>query len=183
MRKHAKTKRNPVKRFRRLSLTTVIVATVLLAIAAITVLSRQNSGVKASSVAERRSPLENNTGKKYVTVEVAGQEVQVDENGQIKGLTPEEARKMAAGLKQLVNKSAQDLEEVPHADGTTSMNLEGRFQSVTVAKVDEDGNLIQSCVDTPKAAAKFFGIDPKLIKDGNEDPKNPTQVLPGKTQN
>lgn len=185
MRKHAKTKRNPARSgFRRLSLTTVVVATILLAIAAITVISRQTAGVKASSGAERRSPVVNNADKKFIKMNVAGQEVEVDsQTGRIKELTPEEAQKMAKGLKQLVNKSAEDLDEVHHPDGSVSLNLEGRFQNVTVAKVDEDGNLVTSCVDNPKAAGAFFGIDPKLIENANEDPKNPTQVTPGKTQN
>jgi hypothetical protein len=184
VRKHAKTKGNPSSRFRRLSLTPVVVATILLAIGAITVISRQAAGVKASGVPERRSSVTNNADKKFVTMEVAGQKVQVDsQTGQIKELTPEEARKLAAGLKQLVNKSGADLEEVHHADGSVSVDLEGRFQNVTVAKVDEDGNLVTSCVDSPKAAGEFFGIDPKLIDDGVADPKNPTEVTPGKTQN
>jgi hypothetical protein len=182
VRKHAKTTRNSTRRFRRLSLTTVVVATVLLAIAAITVVSRQNARVNASSVPERSSAVDNNTGKKFVKVTVAGQEVEVDsQTGQVKELTPEEARKLAAGLKQMVNKSAKDLEEVHHPDGSSSLDLEGRFQNVTVAKVDEDGNLTQSCVDNPKAAGKFFGIDPKLIKGENEDPRNPATL--NKTQN
>ena len=50
-----------------------------------------------------------------------------------------------------------------HADGSVSINLEDRFQNVTVARVNKDGSLSQSCVDNPKAAGAFFGIDPKLI--------------------
>lgn len=184
MRKHAKTKRNPAKGFRRLSLTTVVVATVLLAIAAITVVSRQTARVKASGDAGMRSPVANNADKKFVKMTVAGQEVEVDsQTGRVKELTPEEARRMAAGLKQMVNKSADDLDEVHHADGSVSVNLEGRFQNVTVAKMDEDGNVITSCVDNPRAAGKFFGIDPRMIENANEDPKNPTEVKPGNTQN
>jgi hypothetical protein len=56
------------------------------------------------------------------------------------------------------------LVQVRHADGSVSMDLEGRFQNVTVAKVNADGTVEQSCVDNPRAAAKFFGIDLKLIE-------------------
>lgn len=185
MRKHAKTKRNPASRFPRLSLTTVVVATILLAIGALTVISRQSAGVKASGVPEKKSPAANSADSKIVTVKVGGQNVQVDpQTGRVQDLTPEEAQRLARGLKQMVNKSTAGLEEVEHNDGSASLNLEGRFQSVTVAKVDEAGNLVTSCVDTPGAAAAFFGIDPRLIREStNEDPRNPTEVTPNKTQN
>jgi hypothetical protein len=44
------------------------------------------------------------------------------------------------------------------------MDLEGRFQNVTVARVNADGIIEQSCVDNPRAAAQFFRIDPALIE-------------------
>ena len=44
------------------------------------------------------------------------------------------------------------------------MDLHGRFQDVTVARVNSDGTVEQSCVNNPQAAAKFFGINPKLIE-------------------
>jgi len=53
--------------------------------------------------------------------------------------------------------------EVHHADGSVSVNLEDRFQNVTVARVNKDGSVSQACVDNPQAAGAFFGIDPKLI--------------------
>jgi hypothetical protein len=56
-----------------------------------------------------------------------------------------------------------DLEEVQHADGSVSVNLEDHFQNVTVARVNQNGSLSQACVDNPQAAGAFFGIDPKLI--------------------
>ena len=106
------------------------------------------------------------SNENFVTVKVAGQDVQVNgQTGQIKALTPEEAKKLAAGLKQLVNQSTEGLVQVRHADGSVSMDLEGRFQNVTVVRVNKDGSVSQSCVDNPQAAGAFFGIDPKLIED------------------
>jgi hypothetical protein len=35
---------------------------------------------------------------------------------------------------------------------------------VAVVKVNTDGTAEQGCVDNPRAAAKFFGMDPKLIE-------------------
>ncbi len=85
------------------------------------------------------------------------------QTGQVRPLTQAEARQLAAGIRQLVNKSTEGLESVKHADGSVSMDLQGRFQNVAVAKLDEDGRLTQSCVDNPESAAAFFGIDPELV--------------------
>jgi hypothetical protein len=182
VRKHSRTTKDKAMRFRRLSLTTLVVALCIVAVAAITVISRQNASVKEASELETKSPVANNPGRNFVKVKVAGQEVEVDsQTGQLRELTPEEAQKLAKGLHQMVNKSSDGLEEVKSADGSESVDLAGRFQHVTVAKEDENGNLVQSCVDTPGAAGKFFGIDPKLIRNPNQDPKNPTEVTPGTT--
>src|SRR5436189_290320 len=48
-------------------------------------------------------------------------------------LTPAEAQEVAAGIRQLVSQSTDGLVQVPHANGLVSMDLQGRFQNVTVA--------------------------------------------------
>jgi hypothetical protein len=85
------------------------------------------------------------------------------QTGQVRPLTQEEAQRLAAGIKQLVNQSTDGLQTVVHADGTVSMDLQGRFQSMIVARRNEDGELVQSCIDNREAAAVFFGIDPELV--------------------
>lgn len=153
------------KRITRLKLTTVLVAAAVLAIAAVTVVSRQRASANGT---ERNAQVAEKSN--YMKVKVAGQDVEVDQNGKIKPLTPEEAQKLAAGLKDMVNQSTEGLEQVHHEDGSVSMDLKGRFQNVTVARVNEDGSVSQSCVDNPQAAGAFFGIDPKLIEDPNRKP-------------
>jgi hypothetical protein len=167
------------------SLTSVVAAAVILAIAAVTVVSRQYAGVQEPTEQERKAEMARKISeKKLVTVEVGGQQVQVDSRtGQIEKLTPEEAQKMAAGLKQLINKSTDDREQVHHADGSVSVDLEDRFQNVTVAREDKDGNLVQSCVDNPKAAGAFFGIEPKQIENKKETPNRPSQLTPATNRN
>ena len=64
----------------------------------------------------------------------------------------------------MLDDSADGLRQVKHADGSVSIDLEGRFQNVTVARVNAEGTVDQSCVDNPRAAAKFFRIDRKLIE-------------------
>lgn len=99
-----------------------------------------------------------------MTVKVAGQDAQLDpQTGKLKPLTPQEAQLMAEGLKRMVNKSADGLTEVQHEDGSKSMDFQGRFQNVIVAREREDGTLSMSCVDNPKAAAAAIGVDPKLL--------------------
>ena len=101
-----------------------------------------------------------------VKVRVAGQDLTVDsQTGKVQELTPEETQKLAAGLNQMVNKTTDGLVQVQHADGSVSIDTEGHFQNVAVARVNDDGSVSQSCVDGPKAAGAFFGIDPNLIKD------------------
>ena len=175
--KHLKKPTPKVKRIRGLGLTTVLVVTAVLtmtaAITAVTVVSRQRATADPGE-AKRSSQVVQHLKGNFVTVKVAGQEVEVDsQTGQIKQLTPDEARKLAAGLKQIVNQSTEGLVEAQHADGSVSTDLEGRFQNVTVARVNNDGSVTQSCVDSPQTAGAFFGIDPNLIDQSNtkSDPK------------
>ena len=163
------------RRFGRLHVFGIIVALVVLIVGAVTVLSRQPVSGKDSQKQETTSVVPNKANKNYATVKVAGQEPQVnrqDEN--IQPLTPQEAEKLAAGLKPMLNQSTEGLVQVQHPDGSVSMDLEGRFQNVTVARINKDGTVSQSCVDNPRAAGAFFGIDPKLIE--NAPNKTRTKV-------
>ena len=90
-------------------------------------------------------------------------------------LTPEEAQKMAAGIQQLVSQSTEGLVQVRHPDGSVSMDLQGRFQNVLMAKKEADGKLSQACVNDVDAAAAFLEIDPQLLGG-----KPRTVPLPGK---
>lgn len=147
------------KRFPRLPVM-IITGIAVLIIAAITVVSRQS----ANGPQKLTTAMAHSEDNKYTKVRVAGQELQVDSQGKIKPLTPEEARKIADSLKGMLNKSADGLVAEHQADGSTSVDLQGRFQNVTVARVNEDGSVTQACVDSPRAAAAFFGIDPKLLQ-------------------
>ena len=149
----------------------IVAAIAVVSIAAITVASRQPaSGTEVNG--PQKVPTA--TATKYTTVKVAGQEVQIDsQTGQMKPLSPEDAKKLADGLRGMLNKSSEGLVEEYHHDGSVSVDLKGRFQNVTVARVNKDGTVTTSCVDNPRAAAAFFGIDPKLLEP--ERPTNPNQ--------
>lgn len=164
-----KKKTNPARSAKRFPRPPVMIVTAIavVVIAAITVVSRQSDNSKQTAVPQ--PVMANAPAKKYTTVKVAGQDVQVDQSGQIKPLTPEEAGRLAASLKRMLNKSTEGLVEEHNHDGSVSVDLQGRFQHVAVARVNQDGSVSQSCVDNPKAAANFFGIDPKLL-----EPQQPT---------
>jgi len=155
-------KHNTANRRRRL-LVFVAVA-VVVALTAITVISRQK-GKTAQAANREAAKTAASTTRTFVTRRVGNQDVHIDtQTGEIKPLTQEEAQKLANGLAPMLDDSADGLVQVKHADGSVSMDLEGRFQNVTVARVTADGTIEQSCVDNPRAAAKFFRIDPKLIE-------------------
>jgi hypothetical protein len=149
------------KRFPRLPLI-IITAIAVLVIAAITVVSRQlanNSGPQKTTTATA-----NVANNKFTTIKVAGQDVQIDGKGQLRPLTPEEAQKLADGLKGMLNKSTEGLVAEHQADGSVSVDLQDRFQNVTVARENADGTVTTACVDNPRAAGAFLGIDPKLLQ-------------------
>jgi len=157
MRKHGKKKgRTPSTKVGRLALIGIIVA--VFALGATAAVSLRTSKAKESS-----SRQGNNT-RANLSLRVGAQPIPLDpQTGQVRSLTQEEAQRMAEGIKQLVNQSTDGLESIHHADGSVSIDLQGRFQSIAVAKRNEDGKLTQSCVDNPKSAAVFFEIDPQLV--------------------
>lgn len=165
MGKYLKSPRKSVRRLPRISFTSIVVAIAVLAVGAITVVSRQ----KLSSN-QTQSLTAKPAGSDFVS-KAAGQDVHFHtQDEQIGELTPEEAQKIAGGLRQLVNQSSEGLVEIQHADGSVSVNLDDHFQNVTVARVNRNGSLAQSCVDNPLAAGAFFGIDPKLIENQPRTP-------------
>ena len=102
--------------------------------------------------------------RNYVTANAAGMVVVLDrENGTMRALTADEAQHLAEGIKELLNQSTDGLIQVRRADGSVSMDLQGRFQNVMLARKEDDGTITQACVDTPEDAAAFFEIDPNLI--------------------
>jgi hypothetical protein len=160
VRKHSQKTQKRSASSRRRTFISLCVAVGILAIAAVTVVSKQSLPASQSDQAGNAAAV---TGA-YVQ---PGNQTGTDQRSQ------QDAERLAQGLKQVINHSTEGLTEVRHADGSVSLNLEGHFQNVTVAKVNSLGRLTQSCVDNPHAAGAFFGIDPKLI-----DNRQRTSVAP-----
>ncbi|MGZ5484039.1 MAG: post-PEP-CTERM-1 domain-containing protein [Pyrinomonadaceae bacterium] len=160
--KEKSSKHSTARRRRRLLLFAAVA--VVVAVTAITVISRQKGRITQAANREAAKAAATTT-RTFVTRRVGNQDIHIDtQSGEIKPLTAEEAQKLANGLAPMLDDSADGLVQVRHADGSVSMDLQGRFQNVTVARVNSDGTIDQSCVDNPRAAAKFFRIDPKLIE-------------------
>src|SRR5688572_25642958 len=148
---------------RRRRLLFVAAVAVILVATAVTVISRQK--VRTTQAANREAKTAATAAPTFVTRRVGDQDIQVNsQTGEIKPLTQEEAQKLANGLAPMLDDSADGLVQVKHTDGSVSMDLQGRFQNVAVARINKNGTVEQSCVDNPRAAAKFFRIDPKLIE-------------------
>jgi hypothetical protein len=133
---------------RRSSLTMALIAVAILAVGAVTVVSRQSLSNRQQTKASDQN-LKGSAGQNHT--------LSSDQ------LTQRDRDALASGLKDMINQSTEGLVETRHSDGSVSVNIEDRFQSVTVAK-DDNGRLSQSCVDNPQAAGAFFNIDPKLIE-------------------
>lgn len=148
----------------RRSLIGIAAAAAILVTGVVTALSMQHGKTPKAQVEEGRLQVSNKSHRNYVTSNAAGQIVVVDrQTGQARPLTADEARRLADGIKQLVNQSSEGLVQVHHADGSVSMDLQGRFQNVMLAKKEDDGTISQTCVDNVESAASFFDIDPELV--------------------
>ncbi|MDQ3917762.1 MAG: hypothetical protein M3348_04740 [Acidobacteriota bacterium] len=131
-------------------------ASVLLALGAVTAIARyeSNSAAPQRATAQSAAPAQKPAGG-FVTVEVGGKTLRVNPQTLQQGpLTQEQSQAIADALKG--NKSTEGLVEVKHADGSVEMDLQGRFQNVTLAKRNDDGSVSAACVDSPEAASAFL---------------------------
>ncbi len=165
MTKHAKKTTASKRPTRRLQVIGVLAVVIVCAIAATAISMQASKGESNKTIPGGRTSGNNPTSLRSTQ---NGQNVT---QAQIRPLTQAEAQQMAEGLKELLNQSTDDLKQVRHADGSVSMDLQGRLQNVALAKKAADGTVTQSCVDNPEAAAAFLGIDRELIDGIKSSPK------------
>ena len=143
-----------------------VVAVTLLVVGVVGAVSNQSNppALKRAQAGERKSQVSDQTGRHYVTTNAAGQPVVQDrQTGETRPLTRQEAETLAQGLKQLINPTDEGLVQVRQANGMVSMDLQGHYQNVSVAKKEADGSVSQSCINDLESAANFFDIDPALL--------------------
>jgi ribosomal protein L25 (general stress protein Ctc) len=152
MKKSKKTNQSCSAARRARSFRVGVLVAVLLVIGVVTAIakyeSRRNDPNRENSVASQ-------PGKNYVSVEVGGKKLQVNAQALQQGpLTQEQAQQIADALKD--NKSTDGLVQVQNSNGSVSIDLQGRFQNVVLAKKNDDGSVSQACVDNSEAAAAFL---------------------------
>ena len=97
----------------------------------------------------------------------AGMVVALDPETGTFGLpTAEQAKAFEEQMKASLNHSDVGLEFVHHPDGSTSVDLQGRFQSMSIAHIGPDGSVHTTCVDDHGAAKN--ALDSKTAPTGPE---------------
>src|SRR5690349_8866503 len=70
--------------------------------------------------------------------------------------TATEVKAMEDQMAASLSEADTDLKIVQHANGMKSVDLKGRFQSVAVAKRNNDGSVSINCVENVEQAHKFL---------------------------
>jgi hypothetical protein len=87
----------------------------------------------------------------------AAQKAAIDpETGRLRGITPEEARALIESVSRELSQSGDGLSLVYHPNGMISIDLEDRFQTAAVVRVEPDGTLRAQCVSTVEEAERFL---------------------------
>ncbi len=85
--------------------------------------------------------------------------VQLDpETGEMVPVTGLDKAEFERQLDQRLDRSGAGLTEVHHSDGSVSMDLQGRFQSLSVATTDSAGNVHTGCVTNKDEAHQFLDL-------------------------
>jgi hypothetical protein len=97
--------------------------------------------------------------------------VQLDpETGEIVPVTGLDKAELDRQMSQMLNRSSAGLREVRHADGSVSVDLEGRFQSLSVATTDSTGAVRTRCVTNGQESREFFdGAGTPCRHDGTKE--------------
>lgn len=102
----------------------------------------------------------------------SGQQVAVDaKTGKLRKPTQEEIDALVSGMK--LNDSPEGLKAKSVGNGSVVMDLEGRFETATIAKINPDGTLSTTCVNNAKGAEAFLKADTSKAK-------QPTPATTGK---
>jgi DNA-binding protein YbaB len=159
MKKSIKTTQNRSAR-KRTVFRTGMLALFLFAVGMATAIAKYESRKSQPPAAVKQTAVANEQGNKLVTVEMNGKKLSVNAQTLQQGpLTQDQAQQIADALKD--NKSTEGLVSVQNPDGSVSIDLQGRFQNVMMARKNDDGSVSQACVDNSAAASAFLSASPK----------------------
>ena len=153
-----------------------VFACIVLAVGAATAIANfasRNSATPRASQSNAPAQVADNSSQaagNFVTVEVGGKKLRVNAQTLQQGpLTQEQSQQIVDALKG--NKSTDGLVEVQHPDGSASVDLQGRFKNVVLAKKNDDGSISTACVDSPEAASAFLNGGTTTTTTGNGSPR------------
>ncbi len=87
----------------------------------------------------------------------SGQKAAIDPaTGRLRPLTPEEARALIDSVARSVSQADTGLTLVYHPNGAISIDLEDRFESTSLVRMEPDGSLTVQCVTTAAEAETFL---------------------------
>jgi hypothetical protein len=99
-----------------------------------------------------------------------GQQVAADtKNQKVRPPSQEEIQTLLEGMKPYVNQSTEGLQVKRTASGAQYVDLDGRFENLSVAKIGSDGKIETECVNNIKDARKFLE---------SKEPKKPSAKTP-----
>jgi len=95
-------------------------------------------------------------GKTYVGTK----DIIVDkQTGKARKPTADETRELVVTLSTLTNRSSDGLSVVARPDGIKQVDLDGRFNGVTLARPGADGSMEVRCVTSFDEGADFLGLE------------------------
>lgn len=157
--KTRKEKNNHKTRSRGRFIMAALVSTAILALVVGSIISSQTASAKQEKSQTRSQDTEGDT-----TVQFANQKIKIDpQTGRLRTPTVEEARAIVETIEGLTNRSSKGLKVQRTADGGRMVDLQGRFQTVVVAKPNPDGTNEIKCVTSLEEATAFLGIDASKI--------------------
>lgn len=165
MQKPKKTSQSPSLAESLRSLRAGVLVAILLTIGGVTAIARYESRGNDPQPQAEQGRVPNQPRSNYVT-DVGRKKLQVDARTLQQGpLTPQQAQQIAEALKD--NQSTEGLVQVQRPDGSVSIDLDGRFQNITLAKKNDDGSVSQACVDNSKAASAFLQSNDSTKQSGS----------------
>ena len=86
----------------------------------------------------------------------AAMRVAIDPETGVLGPDNNPAKALDSEMQNMLSRSSAGLEEIVHPDGHVSVHLQGRFMSASVARIDENGKLKTTCVESNTAMEDFL---------------------------
>lgn len=77
--------------------------------------------------------------------------------GKLRALNADEARTLIEAMGRFLDQSSEGLVSVYHPNGMVTMDLDDRFQSVSLARVRTDGAVDMRCVGSVAEARAYLG--------------------------